>query len=47
MDALRKEMCVLKFRKKMHTKPEKNIKIFILSFLLIRMEREMLRLLQI
>ena len=38
MVVLRKELCALKFRK-MHTKSEKNIKNFILSFLLIRMER--------
>ena len=38
MDVLRKKLCALKFRK-MHTKSEKNIKKLILSFLLIRMER--------
>ena len=38
MDVLRKKLCALKFRK-MHTKSEKNIKNIILSFLLIRMER--------
>ena len=39
MVVLRKELCALKFRR-MHTKSEKNIKKFILSFfLLIRMER--------
>ena len=38
MDILRKKLCALKFRK-MHTKSEKISKKNILSFLLIRMER--------
>ena len=38
MDVLRKELCVLKFRK-MHTKPEKISKILFCRFLLIRIER--------
>ena len=37
MAILRKELCALKFRK-MHTKSEKNIKNFILSFFINRVE---------